>query len=144
MTRLVFLVQKDSSARPRMSEKIRTNNQLARPATYVLTGLSKTKLKFVQNITNVMLVLAQHVRMAYFRMKKENLFAFLAQRAKFAKQGPLQSLVTQGKSVQARPSQEALLTVRSGHTETVPLLSTAMRVTVFFVILESTAQFPVF
>ena len=144
MIPLVFPVQKDSFARPRMSEKIRTNNQLARPATYVLKGLSKTKLKFVQNITNVMLVSAQHVRMAFFRMKKENLFAFLVQRAKFAQQGPLQSLVMQGKSVQARLSQEALLTVRSGHTETVPLLSTAMKVTVFSVIQGSTAQFPAF
>lgn len=68
-----------------MSERIRTNNQLARPATCVLKGLSKTKLKFVQNITNVMLVLAQHVRMASFRMKKENLFAYLVQRVKFAR-----------------------------------------------------------
>ena len=140
MIPLVFPVQKDSFARPRMSEKIRTNNQLARPATYVLKGLSKTKLKFVQNITNVMLVSAQHVRMASFKMKKENLFAYLVQRAKFAQQGRLQSLVMQGKSVQARLSQEALLTVRSGHTETVPLLSTAMKVTVFSVIQGSTAQ----
>ena len=127
-----------------MSEKIRTNNQFARPATYVLKGLSKTKFKFVHNITNVMLVLAHHVRMASFRMKKENLFAYLVQRDKFVQQGPLQSLVMQGKFVQAKLSQEALLTARSGHTETVPLLSTAMKVTVFSVIQESTAQFPAF
>ena len=50
----------------------------------------------------------------------------------------------QGKFVPAKLSQEALLTARSGHTETVPLLSTAMKVTVFSVNQGSTAQFPAF